>query len=61
MTPEGSGKLMGRCLPRAGEKVANHSYFPILVDPEYRHVRYGAIGVDHRRETRPVRACAIVT
>jgi dTDP-4-amino-4,6-dideoxygalactose transaminase len=24
-----------RCLPRAGEKVANHSYFPILVDPEY--------------------------
>lgn len=24
-----------RCLPKAGEKVANHSYFPILVGPEY--------------------------
>jgi dTDP-4-amino-4,6-dideoxygalactose transaminase len=24
-----------RCLPDAGEKVANHSYFPILVGPEY--------------------------
>lgn len=24
-----------RCLGDAGEKVANHSYFPILVDPDY--------------------------
>ncbi|MGF6480933.1 dTDP-4-amino-4,6-dideoxy-D-glucose aminotransferase VioA [Paraburkholderia sp. JPY419] len=24
-----------RCLPKAGEKVANHSYFPILVGPDY--------------------------
>ncbi|MFM0201052.1 dTDP-4-amino-4,6-dideoxy-D-glucose aminotransferase VioA [Paraburkholderia fungorum] len=24
-----------RCLPKAGEKVANHSYFPILVGPEF--------------------------
>ncbi|MGF6993984.1 dTDP-4-amino-4,6-dideoxy-D-glucose aminotransferase VioA [Paraburkholderia sp. GAS32] len=24
-----------RCLPKTGEKVANHSYFPILVGPEY--------------------------
>jgi dTDP-4-amino-4,6-dideoxygalactose transaminase len=24
-----------RCLPKAGEKTANHSYFPILVGPEY--------------------------
>lgn len=24
-----------RCIPKAGEKVANHSYFPILVGPEY--------------------------
>jgi dTDP-4-amino-4,6-dideoxygalactose transaminase len=24
-----------RCLPKTGEKVANHSYFPILVRPEY--------------------------
>jgi dTDP-4-amino-4,6-dideoxygalactose transaminase len=24
-----------RCLPDAGEKVANHSYFPILVGPDY--------------------------
>ncbi|REG60384.1 dTDP-4-amino-4,6-dideoxygalactose transaminase [Paraburkholderia sp. BL6669N2] len=23
------------CVPKAGEKVANHSYFPILVGPEY--------------------------
>ena len=24
-----------RCLPKAGEKVANHSYFPMLVGPEF--------------------------
>ncbi|MGF6769735.1 dTDP-4-amino-4,6-dideoxygalactose transaminase [Paraburkholderia sp. GAS199] len=24
-----------RCLPKTGEKVANHSYFPILVTPEF--------------------------
>ena len=24
-----------RCLPKGGEKVANHSYFPILVGPEF--------------------------
>ncbi|MFM0647821.1 dTDP-4-amino-4,6-dideoxy-D-glucose aminotransferase VioA [Paraburkholderia bryophila] len=24
-----------RCLPKTGEKVANHSYFPILVEPDY--------------------------
>lgn len=24
-----------RCLPKAGQKVANHSYFPILVEPDY--------------------------
>jgi dTDP-4-amino-4,6-dideoxygalactose transaminase len=24
-----------RCLPKEGQKVANHSYFPILVGPEY--------------------------
>lgn len=24
-----------RCLPQAGQKVANHSYFPILVEPDY--------------------------
>lgn len=24
-----------RCVPQAGQKVANHSYFPILVEPDY--------------------------
>ncbi|MDE1892467.1 MAG: DegT/DnrJ/EryC1/StrS family aminotransferase [Betaproteobacteria bacterium] len=24
-----------RCLPKAGQEVANHSYFPILVEPDY--------------------------
>lgn len=24
-----------RCLPKAGQRIANHSYFPILVGPEY--------------------------
>lgn len=24
-----------RCLPKAGQTVANHSYFPILVEPDY--------------------------
>lgn len=24
-----------RCLPKAGQKIANHSYFPILVGPDY--------------------------
>jgi dTDP-4-amino-4,6-dideoxygalactose transaminase len=24
-----------RCLPTAGQKVSNHSYFPILVEPNY--------------------------
>lgn len=24
-----------RCLPKAGQKFANHSYFPILVEPDY--------------------------
>lgn len=24
-----------RCLPKAAQKVANHSYFPILVEPDY--------------------------
>jgi len=24
-----------RCLPKAGQKIANHSYFPILIEPDY--------------------------
>lgn len=27
------------CLPQAGQCVANHSYFPILVEPDYPHSR----------------------